>query len=239
MTWPVVISKLAEIGLDDYASKLKAEGFDDMSAFDASDKEALSKIADMLELKAGHKAKFIKKFSEEDKPVAVGAVAVEEAKPAAAPAINIVMNTTNTNTNENTNTNNNGGGPVLVQGDLPPSGLWKGTAYSKAVGAIKEDWRLQLDPGGKLDGTIRNHLAPSGNGNLGTWETATLTVRGNEQDGDLNTAWNGTFSKDSEGKWMLNTQFKNRSDEGTATYYYDETNTETNYHQEGCCCSIS
>ena len=43
-----------------------------MSAFDASDKEALSKIADMLELKAGHKAKFIKKFSEEDKPVRKG-----------------------------------------------------------------------------------------------------------------------------------------------------------------------
>ena len=46
MTWPEVISKLAEVGLDDYAPKLKEEGYDSMDAFDASDKAAIEQIAD-------------------------------------------------------------------------------------------------------------------------------------------------------------------------------------------------
>ena len=46
MTWPKVVSKLAEVGLDDYAPKLKEEGYDSMDAFDASDKAAIEQIAD-------------------------------------------------------------------------------------------------------------------------------------------------------------------------------------------------
>ena len=56
MTWPVVLAKLGEVDLDEYAPKFKAEGYDSMDAFDVSDKDALSKIADDMGMKAGHKA---------------------------------------------------------------------------------------------------------------------------------------------------------------------------------------
>ena len=122
-TWPVVISKLAEIGMDDLAPKLKAEGYDDMSAFDASDKEALSQIADMLELKAGHKAKFVKKFSEGPKTgVAVGEIALS---PAPQPTTSST-NATNTNTNTNTNVVVNVSGGGGDQGDKIPCGWLQG-----------------------------------------------------------------------------------------------------------------
>eukprot|EP00966_Prymnesium_polylepis_P001448 33182-Prymnesium_polylepis.1 len=58
MTWPKVVTKLAEIDLDDHAPKFKELGFD------TSDKGALEKIADEVGLKPGHKAKFVKKFYE-------------------------------------------------------------------------------------------------------------------------------------------------------------------------------
>ena len=67
MTWPEVITKLAEIGLDEHGPKLKELGYDSMDAFDADDKAALEKIADELDLKPGHKAKFVKKFSSNEK----------------------------------------------------------------------------------------------------------------------------------------------------------------------------
>ena len=64
MTWPIVITKLAEIELDEHAPKLKELGYDSMDAFDASDKASLENIADELNLKPGHKAKFVKKAHE-------------------------------------------------------------------------------------------------------------------------------------------------------------------------------
>ena len=121
MTWPVVIAKLAEIGLDNYAPTLKDLGYDDMDAFDSSDKEALKKIADELGLKPGHKAKFVKKFSE----AAVGEKAQTPAPNQIMPTMSM-SNSIGPISNESNNTNNNsvvvnvgGGGGGIREGDIP------------------------------------------------------------------------------------------------------------------------
>jgi len=85
MTWPKVVTKLAEIDLDDHAPKFKELGFDSMDAFDTSDKGALEKIADEVGLKPGHKAKFVKKFYEPtDVPPPAVAMAVAVPTPSVA-----------------------------------------------------------------------------------------------------------------------------------------------------------
>jgi len=86
MTWPTVLAKLAEVDLDEYAPKLKAEGFDSMDAFDVTDKDALSNIADDIGMKAGHKAKFMNKFYNvtAPQPQQMTGVAFGEVKPDAA-----------------------------------------------------------------------------------------------------------------------------------------------------------
>jgi len=85
MTWPKVVTKLAEIDLDDHAPKFKELGFDSMDAFDTSDKGALEKIADEVGLKPGHKAKFVKKFYEPiDVPPPAVAMAVAVPMPSVA-----------------------------------------------------------------------------------------------------------------------------------------------------------
>jgi len=85
MTWPSVITKLAEIGLDDYAPKLKELGYDSMDAFDTSDKEALQKIADELDLKSGYKAKFVKKFYETSDAPSMGIAVAPPPQPEVTP----------------------------------------------------------------------------------------------------------------------------------------------------------
>lgn len=91
MTWPEVISKLAEVGLDEHAPKLKELGYDSMDAFDADDKAALEKIADELELKSGHKAKFVKKFSTKENEEYPKMEPAQQQAAVAAPQ-NIVVN---------------------------------------------------------------------------------------------------------------------------------------------------
>jgi hypothetical protein len=125
MTWPVVIAKLAEIGLDEYAPTLKDLGYDDIDAFDSSDKEALKKIADELGLKPGHKAKFVKKFSE----AAAGEIAKTPAPNQIMPTMSM-SNSIGPISNESNNTNNNsvvvnvgdGGGGGPREGDKIPCG---------------------------------------------------------------------------------------------------------------------
>ena len=134
MTWPVVIAKLAEIGLDNYAPTLKDLGYDDIDAFDSSDKEALKKIADELGLKPGHKVKFVKKFSE----AAVGEIAKTPAPNQIMPTMSM-SNSIGPISNESNNTNNNsvvvnvgdGGGPR--EGDKIPCGWLVGEWTSAKV----------------------------------------------------------------------------------------------------------
>jgi len=88
MTWPKIVTKLAEIDLDDHAPKFKELGFDSMEAFDTSDKGALEKIADEIGLKPGHKTKFVKKFYEQTE--AAPPTTPPTAIPIAPPAYTVV-----------------------------------------------------------------------------------------------------------------------------------------------------
>jgi len=88
MTWPKIVTKLAEIDLDDHAPKFKELGFDSMEAFDTSDKGALEIIADMIGLKPGHKVKFVKKFYEQTE--AAPPTTPPTAIPIATPAYTVV-----------------------------------------------------------------------------------------------------------------------------------------------------
>lgn len=174
MSWPTVITKLAEIGLDDHAPKLKELGYDSMDAFDASDKAALEKIADELNLLPGHKAKFVKKFSEPSDTPTI-AMPVGTPQPPASPA-NIVINVANNN-------NLQAGGGNDNETKIPATwlvGTWNGefelegcccsdTPEIKAVGADAFDIKLGDEKATFTRMGHTNNFNPVGEPNLDTF----------------------------------------------------------------------